>query len=348
MTEEFWRGRSVLVTGHSGFKGAWLCAWLVELGARVHGFSHLPPDPAGPFDLAQAGPVTLGDVRDLPRLARAMAEAEVVFHLAAQSLVRRSYGEPAETFGTNVMGTVNVLEAARQHPGVRAVIVVTSDKCYENAELGQPFRETDRLGGRDPYSSSKACCELVAAAYRSSFAGPRIATVRAGNVLGGGDWSPDRLVPDILRGRAAGSTLDVRAPDSVRPWQHVLEPLSGYLMLAEALLGAQGDAMARAWNFGPADQDCVPVGWIVERLCDRLGVRWRRSDRSGPHEAQTLRVDSTDARTLLRWRPRLRLDEALDWTAEWYLAAAGGHDPALCTRSHINRWRAISADAAAA
>lgn len=357
----FWAGRSVLVTGHTGFKGSWLAAWLTLLGARVHGFSDLPPDPSGPFDLAAhhrspptPGPATpglatpgttLGDVRDpaAVRAAVAAAAPEVVFHLAAQSLVRRSYREPVETFATNVMGTVHVLEAIRQVPGVRAAIVVTSDKCYENAETGRAFHEADRLGGHDPYASSKACCELVAAAYRSSFfatdpRGCRVATVRAGNVIGGGDWSADRLVPDVLRAHAAGKPVGIRAPGAVRPWQHVLEPLAGYLGLAQALLGPAGPALAGAWNFGPAEADCVPVGWIVERLTARLGVAWQPTAPPQFHEAGTLKVDSAKAREQLGWRPRLGVGEAVDWTADWHLRLAAGCDPAASTTSQISRY----------
>src|SRR4051812_24320220 len=269
----FWRGRRVLVTGHTGFKGSWLCLWLHALGAEVTGFAGPPPTEPSLFDAARVheGLTSLtGDVRDLGRLVDVLRRArpEVVVHLAAQPIVRRSHREPVETFATNVLGTVNLLEAVRTAaPDVRAVVSVTSDKCYRNVGTERGYREDDALGGRDPYSSSKACQELVSAAYRDTyFAGATaLATARAGNVIGGGDWAQDRLVPDLMRAALAGRPVTVRSPDSVRPWQHVLNPLSGYLRLAERLWD-DGDAFAEAWNFGPEAQDARPVAWMVEHL----------------------------------------------------------------------------------
>jgi CDP-glucose 4,6-dehydratase len=323
---EFWRGRRVLVLGHTGFKGSWLSLWLRRMGADVSGLS-LPP-PTEPSLFALAGlealvPTTYGDIRDLQVVSRVLRECqpEIVFHLAAQSLVRLSYHQPVETYATNVMGTVHVLEAVRATPSVRSVVVVTSDKCYENREWPWGYRETDALGGHDPYSSSKACAELITAAYRRSFLAARvgIATTRAGNVIGGGDWADDRLLPDCMKALAAGQSIAIRNPHAVRPWQHVLEPLCGYLMLAERL--AEGAAeFAEAWNFGPADEDARPVGWIAAQVVKQWGdgASWTQVGGDAPHETTTLRVDASRARQHLGWAPRLRLADALGWTVEWY------------------------------
>lgn len=295
----FWSGRRVLVTGHAGFKGGWLAAWLEALGARVRGFS-LPDD-----------------VRDARAVRAAFADAapSVVFHLAAQALVRASYDDPVGTYDVNVMGTASVLEAARATAGgLHSIVVVTSDKCYLNEELGRPFVETDPLGGHDPYSSSKAAQEMVAAAYARSFGLP-IATARAGNVIGGGDDGADRLVPDAMRAVAEGAQLRVRNPDAVRPWQHVLCPLHGYLLLAQR-------AAAGGWNFGPADDEARPVRWVV----DRLGVEWSVDAGEHPHEAGFLSLDSSKARAELGWRPRWDLERGIDATAEWYAAHRAGAD----------------------
>lgn len=331
----FWDGRPVFLTGHTGFKGAWLTAWLTRLGARVHGYSSAPVTEPSLFALATStlGASAIGDIRDRDDIAAAMAAArpEIVFHLAAQSLVRRSYADPVETYATNVMGTVNVLEAVRRTPSVRAVVVVTTDKCYANEETGVPFRETDPLGGHDPYSSSKACCELVTAAYRASFfrgGGGAVASARAGNVIGGGDWSADRLIPDMIRARTSRHTLEIRAPDAVRPWQHVLEPLHGYLLLAERLAAhPERDAFAQAWNFGPDQDGCLSVGQVVERLAPALQVAWKVTADPQPPEARLLRLDSTRAKHSLGWSPRLHPDQALQWTAGWYLDVENGADP---------------------
>ncbi|HWH95752.1 MAG TPA: CDP-glucose 4,6-dehydratase [Baekduia sp.] len=330
----FWAGRRVLVTGQTGFKGAWLSLWLAELGATVIGFSRGVPTEPSLYALAGAGEAVEhheGDVRDEQAVARAVAaaRADVVLHLAAQPMVRRSFAEPAQTYATNVMGTVNVLEAIRRAtapPGV--VIVVTSDKCYENREWPWGYREHEPLGGHDPYSSSKAAAEIVAAAYRRSYHLP-IASARAGNVIGGGDWGEDRLVPDIFRALAAGEPVRIRNPNAIRPWQHVLNPLSGYLRLAEA---AYADPAARrAFNFGPAEEDARPVGWIAERLADRVEV----DPGPHPHEAHWLKVDSSLARAKLRWRPTWGLAEGLDATAEWFRAHREGEDMRAVTHAQL-------------
>lgn len=332
----FWRDRRVLVTGHSGFKGVWLTLWLRALGARVSGFSGPPPSAPSLYELARAGEDVEdfeGDVRDAHALERAVAASrpEVVVHMAAQALVRRSFEDPRETYEINTMGTVNLLDAVRRHgQGVRAIVVVTSDKCYENREWEWGYREDEPIGGHDPYSSSKGCAELVTSAFRSSFFsdpdGPRVASARAGNVIGGGDWGADRLVPDLIRAALAGEQLRVRNPNSIRPWQHVLNPLSGYLLLAQAL--CEGAEHATAWNFGPAEQDARPVGWLVERLAEQWpgGLGWSVDDGPHPHEARYLKLDSSRARARLGWRPPVELDGALASIVAWYRALSEGKD----------------------
>ena len=341
MNRDFWRGKRVFVTGHTGFKGSWLVTWLTRLGAHVTGYALAPDETPNLFETARVADdidSRIGDVRDFESLRGALAgsEAEIVFHLAAQPLVRKSYENPVETYATNVMGTVHLLEAVRALKSVRAVVVVTSDKCYENLERPLPYREDDALGGRDPYSSSKACQELVAAAYRQSFPGTAIATARAGNVIGGGDWARDRLVPDLIRAFSAGEPAVIRNPASIRPWQHVLEPLYGYLLLAEKLV--DGEGFSKAWNFGPYEQDVRPVRWIADTLAARWrdGAQWQQDGSTHPHEATTLKLDSTRARTLLHWTPRLSLDESLDWIVEWHRAA----DSRAITLQQIERYEA--------
>jgi CDP-glucose 4,6-dehydratase len=343
VNRDFWRGRRVFVTGHTGFKGSWLATWLTRLGAHVTGYALAPDETPNLFEAARVADdidSRIGDVRDFESLRGALAgsDAEVVFHLAAQPLVRKSYENPVETYATNVMGTVHLLEAVRTQKSVRAVVVVTSDKCYENREWPWPYRENDALGGRDPYSSSKACQELVAAAYRQSFPGAAIATARAGNVIGGGDWARDRLVPDLIRAFSAGESAVIRNPASIRPWQHVLEPLCGYLLLAEKLV--DGDGFTQGWNFGPYEQDVRPVRWIADALVARWkdGAQWQQDGSTHPHEAMTLKLDSTRARTLLHWTPRLSLDESLDWIVEWHRAA----DRRAITLQQIERYEARS------
>jgi len=322
----FWRDRRVFVTGHTGFKGSWLSAWLSRLGSHVTGYALDPPTSPSLFEQARLDELVednRADVRDLEALKRHVlaAKPEVLIHMAAQSLVRPSYEDPVGTYATNVMGTVNVLEAARSaHVGV--VVVVTSDKCYENREWSRPYHEQDPLGGYDPYSSSKACAEIVTAAYRSSFRdGPSIASARAGNVIGGGDWAKDRLVPDCVRAFQRGDAVKIRNPTATRPWQHVLEPLSGYMLLAQGLWEGRA-GFADAWNFGPADDDVVAVATVVERLAASWGSRvaWASDQRGAPHEALSLRLDSSRARSRLGWRPRLRLEDALRWVVEWFRA----------------------------
>lgn len=343
-----WRGRRVFVTGHTGFKGSWLCCWLQRLGADVVGFSLAPPTSPSMFELAEVGSSmrsVIGDVRDLTALVGLMQDAqpEVVLHLAAQPLVRRSFLEPVDTFATNVMGTAHVLEAVRSTPSVRSVVVVTSDKCYENQEWAWGYREHEPMGGFDPYSSSKGCAELVTAAYRRSFMHDRdvrVATGRAGNVIGGGDWAEDRLIPDMIRSWTAGRSVSIRSPQSVRPWQHVLEPLHGYLMLADRLLA--DPSAAEGWNFGPADSDARPVRWIVERLGEVWGdgAQWELDPGPHPHEAHHLKLDCSKAKVELGWTPRLDLGEALDWTVEWYRVWSAGGDVRAITDAQIARYEA--------
>lgn len=327
MDPEFWRGRPVFVTEHTGFKGGWLSSWLGHWGAIVTGYALPPASTPNLFEAAAVGEdvnSVFGDVRDADAVQAALRQSrpEVVFHLAAQSLVRESYRHPVETYATNVMGTAHVLDAIRSVPSVRAVVIVTSDKCYENQEWPWPYREIDRLGGRDPYSNSKACAELVAAAFRTSFlSGPgraAAATARAGNVIGGGDWAKDRLLPDLLRAFSAGATAAIRHPDAVRPWQHVLDALAGYLTLAEALCSRA--PIDDTWNFGPDDADVRSVRWVADTVAQRWGggASWIADDAAHPHEAMTLRLDSSRARARLGWIPRLTAELAIDWTLEWH------------------------------
>lgn len=345
-----WAGRRVLVTGDTGFKGSWLSLWLAAMGARVTGFALPPPSEPSLFEVAGIGELidhVAGDVRDLAAVCAAVERArpEVVFHLAAQPLVRLSYSEPVETYAVNVMGTVHLLEAVRQSGGVKAVVCVTSDKCYENREWTWPYRESDAMGGHDPYSSSKGAAELVVSAWRRSYwqnEGPALASVRAGNVIGGGDWAADRLVPDLVRAFEAGAAPLVRSPDSVRPWQHVLGALHGYLLLAERLLAGERH-LADGWNFGPSDDDARPVRWIVERMRAAWGEGALPSDADSgprPHEAGLLRLDSSKARAELGWRPALDLGDAIEWIVQWHQAVARGEDARAVTLRQIGRYSA--------
>jgi CDP-glucose 4,6-dehydratase len=349
MNPAFWKDRRVLVTGHTGFKGSWLCLVLRHLGASSTGYSLPPPTTPNLFtEAAVAGTLESveGDVRDVERVRQALARArpEVVFHLAAQSLVRRSYAEPLETYSTNVLGTASVLEACRGAAGLKAVVVVTTDKCYVNREWVWGYREDDTLGGDDPYSSSKAAAELVTAAYRRSFFDPRsrdghgaaIASARAGNVIGGGDWAEDRLLPDAMRAFAKGEAVGIRHPEATRPWQHVLDPVTGYLALAERL-ALDGPGAAEAWNFGPLSDEAMTVASVMDYVCRRWqdGARWVRDAAAHPHEGHLLRLDSTKAVERLGWRPRLGLTQALDLTVDWYRARSRQRDLPALTRAQI-------------
>jgi len=350
---EFWAGKRVLVTGHTGFKGSWLTLWLQALGAEVSGYALEPPtDPSLWRMLNLEGEVAghVADVRDYPTLLRTLGTArpQVVFHLAAQSLVRPSYEDPVGTYATNVMGTVHLFEAVRHTHGVRAVVNVTSDKCYENHERDRAYQESDPMGGRDPYSSSKGCAELITAAYRKSYfnagsSGTALASARAGNVIGGGDWAADRLVPDFMRATLHGTTIQVRNPEAIRPWQHVLEPLYGYLLLAERLW-EDGPAHAGGWNFGPTDDDAVPVKAVVSALVSLWGApaRWVDDQAPHPHEAHFLKLDSSKARNLLQWKPRLGLRPALAWTVDWYKACASGADAKALSLEQIERYEELA------
>ena len=348
VTPDLWRGRRVFVTGHTGFKGSWLTLVLRSFGANVIGYALAPPTHPSLFaTLALAADIhhVVGDIRDPARLAAAMAEsgADTVFHLAAQPLVRQSYLDPVETYATNVMGTVNVLEAVRQTGSVRHVVSVTTDKCYENREWPWPYREDEALGGFDPYSSSKACAEHVTSAYRNSFLrdrGVQVASARAGNVIGGGDWADDRLVPDFFRAADAGEPVRCRYPAALRPWQHVLEPVGGYVVLAEALM-QQGQSAAEAWNFGPSEDDALTVGCILDRLTALYGgPEWVRDGDDQPHEAGLLKLDSSKARQRLGWRPTWRLNCALEETVAWHRAWRDGDDMVRMTVAQIDRFMA--------
>jgi CDP-glucose 4,6-dehydratase len=349
-----WQGRRVFLTGHTGFKGSWLALWLSRLGAQIRGYSLDPCTEPNMFSLASVGTVlddVRGDIRDYAKLEVSMTQfaPEVIFHLAAQPIVRRSYADPVGTYATNVMGTVHLMEAIRKTPGVRAVVCVTTDKCYQNQEWIWPYRESDPLGGYDPYASSKACAEIVSAAYRSSFFPIErvhehhvaVATARAGNVIGGGDWSEDRLIPDLVRGFGSGQPVVIRRPNAIRPWQHVLDPLHGYLMLAEKLL-AQPARFASCYNFGPGDEDI----WPVERIATKLvhiwgnGASWVRDSVAGVHEDHILRLDASKARAELGWQPKLKIETALEWTTAWYQASRLGENMAEFTRKQIDEYQA--------
>lgn len=360
MTPQFWRGKRVFLTGHTGFKGSWLSLWLQQLGAEVTGFALAPPTTPSLFEAARVAKgirSVLGDVRDLVALREAMRAAtpQIVIHMAAQSLVRHSYVEPVETYAVNLMGTVNLLEAVRQTPGVKSVVNVTTDKCYENQEWVWGYREDEPMGGHDPYSNSKGCAELVSASYRASFFnaqsyaqhGVALATARAGNVIGGGDWAKDRLIPDILAAFDKRRVVDIRNPHATRPWQHVLEPLRGYLTLAERLYD-NGPEYAEAWNFGPAEEDARPVGVIVRRMAELWGhdAQWRIDATEQPHEARYLKLDISKARSRLGWHPRVGLDQALEMIVEWARRRSQGLDIRETTLAQIEHYQASARDRA--
>lgn len=347
MNPSFWLDKTVFLTGHTGFKGGWIAHWLHEMGAYVHGYSLKPPTEPNFFMETQLqkrlAKSTIGNIRNLDALTKALksAKPDIIIHMAAQSLVRESYKTPVETFAANVIGTVNMLEAALEVGTAKAIVNITTDKCYENKEWLWPYRENDRLGGHDPYSASKACAEIAADAYQNSFlanANIHLASVRAGNVIGGGDWATDRLIPDFLRALETGKSLTIRSPNAVRPWQHVLEPLSGYLLLAEKLY-TEGGAFAGAWNFGSKDEDSKSVSWIMEKLCAQIpDVRWKIENAKQPHEAGLLKLDSSKAKAKLSWTPRWSLEMALNKTTEWHKAWRNHEDMAKITSKQIQAY----------
>lgn len=347
MKSEFWEGKRVLITGHTGFKGSWLSLWLQTLGARLRGIALMPPTYPSLFDVArvqQNMEHCIVDIRDFEAVKKTLNEfnPEIIIHMAAQPLVRLSYESPIETYETNIMGTIHVLEAARNCSSLKAIVNVTTDKCYENLETQRGYRETDRLGGRDPYASSKACAEIVSRSYRESFlanAGISIATVRAGNVIGGGDWASDRLVPDILRALENRDCVAIRNPNAIRPWQHVLEPLAGYLELAEKLY-VHGKDYAEGWNFGPNSDDICSVKWVVEKLYSIWGENsaWTVQGGDHPYEAGILKLDITKATSRLNWSPRWTLDIALEKISAWHQAWIDGKDMRIETLRQITEF----------
>ena len=327
---DFWKGKRVFITGHTGFKGSWLSLWLQQMGAEVKGFSLEPPTTPSLFEVAKVADhmqSEIGDIRDLTKLSQSIVSfnPDILLHLAAQPLVRYSYREPVETYSTNVMGTVNVLEASRQANNLKTIVVITTDKCYENREWEWGYRENEPMGGYDPYSNSKGCAELVVSAYRRSFFNSNdtaaVASARAGNVVGGGDWAEDRLIPDILRAFEKQQPVIIRNPLSTRPWQHVLEPLSGYLVLAQHLW-QEGQTFAEGWNFGPKDDDCRPVQWILDKMVHFWGKgAYYEIDKSQqPHEANFLKLDCSKAATRLKWHPQWRLEYTLEKIITWHSA----------------------------
>ena len=356
MSPAFWEGKKVLITGHTGFKGSWLSLWLQSLGANVIGYALAPPTNPSLFETAQVGndmTSIIADIRDLNKLQAVFAEhqPEIIIHMAAQPLVRYSYVNPVETYSTNVMGSVHLLEAARHTQSVRAIVNVTTDKCYENHEWAWGYRENEPMGGFDPYSNSKGCAELVTAAYRNSYFNPdhyqkhgvALASARAGNVIGGGDWAEDRLIPDIMRAITKGEPVNIRNPHAIRPWQHVLEPLSGYLVLAQKLV-EEGPAYAVGWNFGPNDEDAKPVQWIVEHLTESWGndASWLVDEGAHPHEAHYLKLDCSKVKSRLNWHPRWRLAGALEHIITWQKQYQQGADMKAVTLEQIKNYQNLT------
>jgi CDP-glucose 4,6-dehydratase len=355
LNKKFWKGRKVFVTGHTGFKGSWLSLWLEMLGADATGYALDPPTQPSLFEQAKLGEVIRtirGDIRDFDNLKKTISEAkpEVILHMAAQSVVKRGYDDPIETYSSNVMGTVNVFEAVRQLGHHCTIVNVTSDKCYANQEWVWGYRETEPMGGRDPYSNSKGCAELVATAFSESYFAPSefskhgvaLGSARAGNAIGGGDWTDNQLIPDLMRAFLGGTPCLIRNPLAYRPWQFLLEPLRGYLLLAEKLT-ENPEKFTGGWNFGPQDTDAKPVGWISDELVRLWGDKasWSLDSASHPHEAHALMLDAAKAKTYLGWRPALPLSEALSWIVEWYRAFQGGSDPSSFTRAQIQRYEAL-------
>ncbi|MAY40960.1 MULTISPECIES: CDP-glucose 4,6-dehydratase [unclassified Neptuniibacter] len=348
ITVKFWKGKKVFITGHTGFKGSWLTLWLKELGADICGYSLIPPTTPNFFSLANINTgITshIADIRDLTTLKDSLrkSEAEIVIHFAAQPLVRKSYQEPIETYTTNVLGTVNILEAARNTSTVRCILNITSDKCYENIENNNAFTESDPMGGHDPYSASKGCSELITSSYSKSFfeeSGVILASARAGNVIGGGDWAQDRLIPDIIQAFSTQQNAIIRSPNATRPWQHVLEPLSGYLILCEAMY-RQDKKYAGPWNFGPHKHDIKPVKHIVKELSNLWGenaVYTLQETSTSVHEAQTLRLDCTKAIKTLNWQPKWTIEQALSHTVSWYKAYSNDEDIRAFTLKQIQKY----------
>lgn len=355
MEASFWKGKKILITGHTGFKGSWLSLWLQYLGSEVIGVSLDPPTTPNLYEQAQVaeGMVSLrGDIRDVDKMKSIFLEykPEIVFHLAAQPLVRYSYREPVETYSTNVMGTLHILEAIRACGSVKAAVMITTDKCYENHEWEWGYRENEPMGGHDPYSSSKGCAELLIASYRDSFFPKEghanhhtgIASARAGNVIGGGDWAEDRLIPDIIRAFEKGERVQIRNPNSIRPWQHVLEPLAGYIELAEKLFEEEGD-WAEGWNFGPREEDAKSVGWIVKEMTKQWGgdAAWNIDEGEHPHEANYLKLDCSKAHNRLQWRPKWDLQTALKMIVEWHKIYAGEHNMRQICIEQISEYQIV-------
>ena len=353
MNPEFWRGKRVLITGHNGFKGSWMAIWLQSIGVDLTGYSLGVPTIPSLYEegnIQEGMSNIFGDVRDFEKLLSVVDQfkPEIIFHMAAQSLVLKGYENPIDTYSTNVMGTVNILECSRRCPGVKAVINVTTDKCYENKEWPWGYRECDSIGGFDPYSNSKGCSELITNSYRSSYFNPQtysahgvaLATVRAGNVIGGGDWAENRLIPDILSSFQGKQAVIIRSPESIRPWQHVLEPLRGYLMLAERLY-QEGASFSEAWNFGPRDEDVQTVAWIVNEMSNLWGedATWICSEDPGPHEAHFLKLDISKAKSKLNWYPRLGLRDSLSFVVDWSKRRSAGIGAREITESQIAQYQ---------